>query len=519
MRPPSPPHRGPWLELAVALPVLVSALVSVLVGLPDTARAQSESPPKAPPGKPSLLVEYCSRLAAAPPRSAAAQVELAVWCSAQGLEAEARKAYEQAIAIDLDCEAARAALGYERWGTGWRKKGEKAPARAPELAVPRAEPPSPPPAPAPPGAPGATPSPAASTVAAGAPPRTESPAEPPSGVAEPTPSPAVEAADPPPLEAEPPETASAAASAAAAFVSALEEKKAWAQAAAVKVGATFSTHEDKDFLIHTTLSKSSPELRALRTQLQGLKKLLTGIIGARGNAGIWPTKLQFVLLRSEPEYERFGTIVDGQQSVKNPDGAYVIDGRVVLWRPDSELVVDAVGSTALDRLHGHNRWVGWWLKDGVAEILWTATPQGQGEEHYRKTYEFAADVLRAEGDSFKVFNLLETKDYKSRNEDRNRALAMTLTDYLFRRNRSGFHGLIKALTSDEAPPPARSDAEFDSFYLSYVAFQSQKIESLFRVKIGDLDARWKEHVLGLAEKLKAQAEKEKAAAEDGKRGQ
>ena len=65
--------------------------------------------------------------------------------------------------------------------------------------------------------------------------------------------------------------------------------------------------------------------------------------------------------------------------------------------------------------------------------------------------------MKTDGDALKVFNLLETKGYKSRNEDRNRALALTLVDFFLRRSKNGFHNLIKALKSQDALAPGSSN--------------------------------------------------------------
>jgi hypothetical protein len=306
-------------------------------------------------------------------------------------------------------------------------------------------------------------------------------------------------------------------------VSELQRKKAWAAEAAQKIAATFVTVEDRDFLIHTTLPKGSRELATLRASLAGLKKLLAGIVGARTNATIWPGKLQFVLLRSEPEYERFAQMVDGEASAKNPDGAYTKDGHTALWKPDSPLLAELLGESALENFEGSDRWVGWWLRDGVAVLLLASSPEGQKQETYKRSFFLAADLLKAEGDNYKVFNLLETRDYKSSSADRNRALALTLVDYLVKKNRTGLGSLIKALKSDKAPAPARSPAEQDSFHLSYISFQSQAIESAFGMQVSALDGRWKEYVHQMAQKLKEQEEaagekeKEKEKEKGGKK--
>jgi len=90
--------------------------------------------------------EYTSRLIAMPD-TAAAHVELAKWCQAQGLADRARQHWQEAIVRDSQCAEARAALGYVKRNMQWVQTGENAPA-AP--AAPAADPsaaPAPTPAP------------------------------------------------------------------------------------------------------------------------------------------------------------------------------------------------------------------------------------------------------------------------------------------------------------------------------------------------------------------------------------
>ena len=81
--------------------------------------------------------EYFERLSKVPPLSAEAYVELGEWCRQGGLGDEALQCFQEALWIDTDCEAARAALGYKRYGTGWRKQGDVS-ASAPRATQPKA---------------------------------------------------------------------------------------------------------------------------------------------------------------------------------------------------------------------------------------------------------------------------------------------------------------------------------------------------------------------------------------------
>ncbi|MCX5683643.1 MAG: HEAT repeat domain-containing protein [Planctomycetota bacterium] len=85
--------------------------------------------------------EYTSRLISMPD-TAAAHVELAKWCQAQGMADRAEKHWQEAIVRYSDCAEARAALGYVKRNMQWVQMGVKAmpsPAASP-MASPAAEP-------------------------------------------------------------------------------------------------------------------------------------------------------------------------------------------------------------------------------------------------------------------------------------------------------------------------------------------------------------------------------------------
>jgi predicted esterase len=67
----------------------------------------------------SVFDVYEKKLKDTPEDDAQARYELGVWCKEQGLEDEARKHFEEAIALAPDHEGARAELGYVRTAAGW----------------------------------------------------------------------------------------------------------------------------------------------------------------------------------------------------------------------------------------------------------------------------------------------------------------------------------------------------------------------------------------------------------------
>ncbi|MBI4606661.1 MAG: hypothetical protein HY721_32255 [Planctomycetes bacterium] len=497
------------------------------------------SPPAS--AAPGSKAEYWNRLSAVPPRSAEAFADLGEWCRGQGLEAEALQCLERALEIDSDCERARTALGYRRHGAGWRKDGEPAsgyPRSKPSSASLRLPPVKPPAVTgaAPPAAEPALPAAGPAPAQPGQPPPPEPEAAPaaPAAVPEAPPAqPAPPEAQPEAVKVAPPPARGGTSSGATAkpqveaFTEAIEAKKAWAKSAGERIAASFFTFEDADFLVHSTLPASSREMKLLLGNLRSARKAVAAVIGAGAGTRIWPAKLQLFLLKSEPELERFATMVDRMPSGKSPEGLYTVPGaHTVVLNPESSALWRVVGETSLDFLNGSDRWVPWWLTDGIGQLLLAQSPEGQKGQHYPRTLRYAADVIKAEGDALKIFNLLETPEYKDKDQTKNLALALSLVDFLFNKvSRGGFQNLIKAIKSDAAPAPPATDSkskeEFNAFHLSFIAFQEATLESCFRTKVPTLGERWKLYALQVAEQLKAEdAAKEKEDAQKAqKKGQ
>lgn len=447
----------------------VLLLISAAISLAGARSARSS--PEVPPEK---LPDYLDRLASTSPRDADAYVALAKWCLEQGLDAEARQAFEQAIAIDSDCPAARAALGYVRYGTGWRREGapsRRPPARRPagsgSTVEPRDE--------------GRTDSHRTRdgrkgiTAVAEARGSAERPAESLAGT----------------------ET----------VPNRLEEKKNWAAQAADRFGISFTTYEDRDFLVHSTFSRKDRNFRRVLDDLRGLRKIVSGVLGARSRTVIWPDKLQIVLLRSEPEYDRFALNIDGLQSARNPQGAYTKGDHTVLFKPDSEALPALIGRTALDEVYDSDRPVGWWLRDGVEKVVVAGSPWGTSRNYWEQAFVDAASTLSEDKEGAGIFMLLETADEPRRRSEKNSALAMTLTQYLMKRSRRGFTEFVKELKSDQAPPPTTTTDGVNTYLLNYVSFQEKALKSHFNMSVPVLGERWKDYVVRNGEKLKTEMER------------
>lgn len=80
----------------------------------------------------SVFDEYEKKLKETPEKDVEARFKLAAWCAEKGLEDEARKHFEEVIALSPDHEKARAALGYVKTAAGWEipPKPEQEPSSA-----------------------------------------------------------------------------------------------------------------------------------------------------------------------------------------------------------------------------------------------------------------------------------------------------------------------------------------------------------------------------------------------------
>ena len=490
----------------LALRLLTLSLLALGVQPSTSLRAQGEK--KVDP----VFVEYCQRLAKVHPRRALEHVALAKWCEENSLSAAAQKAYEQALRIDSDCVAAREALGFVRYGAKWIQKGAKPPTPKIDLSKKPPKPDDPK-------------SPATAQVASAPANGNTATAPGDSAVA----SDAATSASDAPSETGAPERAADDAATAVeerrppenpyskeAIAEAIARKKAWAAEAAEKIKTKISTYEEKDYLLHTTLSKSSPDVRLLKSSFAAAKKAIASVLGAGGSTSIWPHKVQIVLLKSEPEFERFAQAVDDQRASRNPDGAYRLDGRVVAWRPDTPVLLDEMANSALLGFGGSDRWVAQWLRSGIASWLYADSPEGRKDRVFVEDYAEAHDYLREEGDAFKIFNIIESRAERGRGR-RNDALGLTLVDYLLRKNRRGMQSFIRALKSEEAPPPPPEDGDFDEFWIEFVPFQEEQIEKAFRTKLDVLESKWKQYVGTMATKLQEEENKKRNADEKPKR--
>jgi len=428
-----------------------------------------------------VLKEYCKRAAQLPPRDANAHFRFYLWCSENNFSNEAGFYLKEALVIDEDHTDAREALGYARYGSSWVLKTElakptgkssrntKAPEaeKTPELVITTTPP----------------------ATEAGAP---SLPADPSTGEEAGT---------------EDSELVVDATSYAADVI----RKKEWAASLAENLNIEFQTYEDQDFLIHTTLSSARhAKVGQLLAQLKAAKKLLGTVLGAKGkDALLWPAKVQIVLLRSEQQFQQFAEVVDQVDYAKNPESGYTKEEHTAIWQPDSTAALRILATDAVKYIHGTDRQTGWWLSEGVAELVIGTLKSKSGKDardkaYFLRNYKTTADILSAENNEDNIYYLLEAQEMKRRQERRSRAMAMTLVNFLSRKV-PRFLSDLKGKEAPAAPPEDDADA-LKVYWLSYVNFQEKTLKTHFKKETEELDLLWKRHVLDMAKKYNAAAD-------------
>jgi hypothetical protein len=413
------------------------------------------------PARGAKIAEYSSQIAKLSPRDAEGFYNLGKWCQTQGLGEQATKAFERAIRIDPDHPEARAALGFKPSGTGWSKEGS-APRRTVENPEPSETVPSP----------SAVPSEPAEKGSKKAPASTPAKVEPKATVDE----------GEPKSEYVKPEDLVAA-------------KKKWAQEAAEKLGNDkFSVYEDEDFLIHTTYDAKDPKVRALATTLKNLKSKVVTFTG-RPKGPMWPGKLHFIFMKALTQCMRFSEAIDGHRFPEE-EGFYT-DGdakegfhTVFSAIPEKNLAF-LLGWTSLDRFGNSDRYVGWWLREGLGKLLEGSTDDGKKERLIEQAFKRTGSEIDANPDSVSAFKLLETEGYKPNAIELNQAEALTLVLYLISQGGSKLQKVIEELKSADAPRPDLTDK---LFFSRYTAFQEKSISNNYRDKLEKINDKWKAYV-------------------------
>ena len=204
--------------------------------------------------------------------------------------------------------------------------------------------------------------------------------------------------------------------------------------------------------------------------------------------------------------------VDQVDYARNAESGYTNEDHTALWQPESAAATRVLAIDAVSYLHGTDRQVGWWLKDGIAEWVIGMSKVSLGKDARDKTYfqrnfKTASDVLKAENNEENIYALLESQEIKRRQEKRSRAMAMTLVDFFakIRKSPRYLQGLLNDLKGEQAPLAADEDDEdaLKTYWLSYVNFQEKAIKTHFKKETEELDLLWKRYVLETAKRYSA----------------
>jgi tetratricopeptide (TPR) repeat protein len=460
---------------ALAIPVLVFTGAAWADG-PPAASSAGDAPAAA-----TKLKTYIEKLTAVSPRDAEGYYQLGQWCEKEGMHEQAVRAFEQAIRIDPDHPAARAALGYRPLGTDWTKGAPavKKPAATESTAEGDA-------------APAAGPKSASAGASSGA----------------------AKASAPRETGGEKGADAKAAAAKAEDQVQA---KKKWAQEMMAKLELKATVSEDEDFLIHSTTDSGSPRLKELNTALKQIKKLVTNLTGRPRGGPMWPGKLHFIYMRASTECMRFSETVDGQRFPEE-DGYYsaatvVGDAQlgehtVFSGKPPEKALGFILGYAALDHMGNSDRYVGNWLREGLAALVAGSTDEGKKDKLIDQSFKRTAAEIEANFEGVSIFKLLESESSTSKkNGELNQAMELTLVAFLYSLGPSKIQKLIEDLKSNDAPPPP---AGTDKLFLSqYARFQENSMTTAFHEKLEKLGERWKAYVVAQAATLEKTDKPEK----------
>jgi hypothetical protein len=405
--------------------------------------------------------KYYARLAKVSPRDAIGFFELARWCEENNLAAQGRQALERTIRIDPDHAAARKALGYRRYGLGWRLAkdipkptrgaGKKSSGRSSKV-----------------GGTGGRDSDDSSDG--------DSPGEDGTSTSE------VGVQD---LSVE----------------ERLAQKRAWAVEAAKKSGLDLNTIEEKrGFLIHSTRNASSTDVKKLKERLKDIRKNVVKAVGLRGSADIWPHKIQIFFLR-KLECARFADTVLGRPFPQNARWEKIDEYRLLVAEISDLDLTRFLATTALRYQDGKERWIPSWIEAGTAHAAAALTQEGRDLAMHKQAYLTAQSQLENTPDRSPLIEMLELTDVRSRNADRNRKIALTLLDFLKTARKRRFLKFVDEATAGFRPPKNVQSTEFKDFYIDYFQRQEKLFKSIYRMDLSELDEKWQVFVFERAKKI------------------
>jgi hypothetical protein len=458
--------------------------------------------------------EFARRKAALekdPKADAAAWAKLGAFADEKTLDAEAKSAYAKALALDPDCQAARAARGEEKWQGTWlpkaevaRRKGlveyqgrwvtpeekekldqgfvqvdggewisKEALAKREEAERAKAE--------------------AAREALAGR--GAGAPKKPEAGGAAGEPATAGPATSPRPAAkalavgpaGEPPSPELLAAQ--------LADQKADARACEQKLGLKFEDVEEGPLLVHTTCPKDSERFRKFLRDLGKIYTAETKTYALPFDAPIWPGKLQIYFFKDKDEFDRFATEVDDAAGAVQ-SGGYFIQGatedghvklHITMFNLEEGTLAHELSHAFMSRYQYSGRHVIPWANEGTAEFmrLYVAELLELGQRDFRHRGVVKEMLLR--NDERASLRTMMAKSQIQGTEVWAYAVSYTLVDFMVKADPMKFVRFLKLMK--------QSDGTLEGQWRpASVAEQTHAIEQAYGIPIDKFEASWKDYV-------------------------
>lgn len=432
--------------------VLCSWLFPSALAVPQEAPSSGAAEPAASPAATEEdRAEFRRQLRAMKPRDTEGLVALARWCRERNLEEEATRCLEKVLRIDPDHREARQALGYTRWGTGWRLSS------------------------------GASAAEPADTT--GAPPPEEGSAT--TGDTETAPEEKTTAPEPVSEVKTVPKRWG------------MDDLKARARAVSEATGIKFRDLSADPLLVHTNRRDAAFQeiIRSLRALcLDGSK-----VVGLKTKDTWIGPRLQVFAFERPAEFMKFVNVYEKRDAGSstysfNAKMGYLafstINVPTFAGELGRELVARAGSPSEADPSLAVARWVIPWLADGFSEwltCLGYSTPQRRN-----RNFQLVKDWMIRAGDAARIAEFLERPGPGGPGPSR--PAVFTIVDLLIQRKK--FPTFLRALLTEETPPePQGTQKMAEADFLKFIEQQWQAFAKVYRVDAEKLNDMWKKHVL------------------------
>jgi len=421
----------------------------------DVQSIEAEKDPRA---------DFARRASALGPRDAKGWYELGTWAREQRLDAEAAQCFERVIRIDPDHAGARAALGYRRWGSGWRK--------AEEIEKVRKDLPESPPVPVPKPVPEQKSPPSPVPVPKPVPEQKSPPT---------TPSPGVE-------KIPPPEAPAARGQARLEGIARKIEEKIQVQFRHEKFG---------DILFHTTADPNSRQVQETVGSVIETHNLILRCLGAKAK-DVWPDGLLPVYhFQGRLQFFKFADLWDGRKQDTQLNSYFDAKApHIALYGTPDAALVRALAEGMIEFRAGERVEAIGWLKLGLGEWISIARDSADGTRRRTEAYRTVGKLLASHDRNADVLLWLEDVGLPA---DRPwaPAMAFTMVDLLGTPPAPGRADKLTAFISRmrEAPPLRTPGIQgFDPAFEKYVGHQRDAMRKIYRMEPEGFAKYWEARV-------------------------